>query len=192
VRERSLDYLFYLLVEAVLDNYLKTYEDFEKRLNLINNLNMSDNPSPTVINTIEELKNKIYDINKLLLPIKEFLIKSDRESFVFVDEKHRKYYSDLKDLCFQIYDYNDSMERSLESKINLFFSIQGQKMNQVMKTLTIVSTIFIPLTFIAGIYGMNFKYMPELEWKFGYFVTLIVMAILVITMLIVFKKKKLL
>jgi magnesium transporter len=153
---------------------------------------MSDDPSPTIITSIEELKNKIYQINKLLLPIKEFLIKVDRESMAFVDKKHQKYYTELKDLCFQIYDYNDSMERILESKINLFFSFQGQKMNQVMKTLTIVSTIFIPLTFIAGLYGMNFKYIPELDWQFGYFSVLIIMVILAIVMLFIFKKKKLL
>ena len=130
VRERSLDYLFYLLIESVLDVYLKTYESFENRLSVINDFNMSDDPSPTIITSIEELKNKIYQINKLLLPIKEFLIKTDRESMTFVDKKHQKYYNDLKDLCFQIYDYNDSMERTLESKINLFFSFQGQKMKK--------------------------------------------------------------
>jgi len=192
VRERNLDYLFYLLIEAVLDTYLKTFESFENRLEVIHNYNMSDDPSPSVINSIEELKSKIYQINKMLLPVKEFLSKLERESYLFVEKKHQKYYHELKDLCLQISDYNDSMEKTLESKINLFFSFQGQKMNQVMKTLTIVSTIFIPLTFIAGVYGMNFKNMPELESNSGYFITLFVMVIVAFAMVFLFKKKKLL
>lgn len=93
-------------------------------------------------------------------------------------------------MCLTLIDNCDTIIASLESSTNLFFSVQGHRMNQVMKTLTIVATIFIPLTFIAGIYGMNFKYMPELEWKYGYFAVWIAILVILVGMMVYFKRKK--
>ena len=108
----------------------------------------------------------------------------------FIDEKHKKYFFDTKDHCLYLLDSINSLFQKLESGENFYFSYQGHRMNQVMKTLTVVATIFIPLTFIAGIYGMNFEYIPELSWKWGYFGLWGIMAILFIAMVIYFRKNK--
>ena len=89
------------------------------------------------------------------------------EEFGMINREYVKYFFELKDLCLSLIDECDSINIKLESQINLFFSIQGHRMNQIMKTLTVVATIFIPLTFLAGIYGMNFENMPELKWEYG-------------------------
>ena len=117
-------------------------------------------------------------------------IKVEREQFHLIQKKHIKYYFELKDLSLTLLDICDQMLSRLESSINLFFSVQGHRMNLVMKTLTVVSSIFIPLTFIAGVYGMNFVNIPELNWKFGYFAVWGIMLLIFVLMLFYFKKKK--
>ncbi len=190
VRERGSDYLLYLLLESILDNYFKTLNDIEHKIGESVIIEISKDPSPELINTIELFKRHVHQIKKTVLPIKEFVTRIEREKFNFVNESHIKYFYELKDLCLSLIDECDQIEVKLESSTNLFFSVQGHRMNQVMKTLTVVATIFIPLTFIAGIYGMNFSNMPELTWKWGYFGIWSVMILIFITMIIYFKKKK--
>jgi len=189
VRERKSDYLLYLLVEAILDNYFKTAEEFENKIDRLNHFNTKSDPSPGLILKMEEYKREIQQIIKTLTPIREFVNKVERERFALIDKKHIKYYLELKDQCLQLSDAFDKMLSRIDSNINLFFSIQGHRMNQIMKTLTIVASIFIPLTFIAGIYGMNFKYMPELEWEWGYFSILSLMFMIIIALSLFFKRK---
>ena len=129
-------------------------------------------------------------IKKTITPIKEFVTKIEREQFNLIHQKNIKYFLELKDLCLTLLDGCDKIEVRLESNINLFFSVQGHRMNQVMKTLTVVAAIFIPLTFIAGIYGMNFSNMPELTWRWGYLGIWVIIVIVFIGMIIYFKRKK--
>lgn len=190
VRERSSDYLLFLLLESILDNYFKTLNDIEEKVENHIILDISNDPSPLTIKSIEHYKRQVYQIKKTILPIKEFVTKVEREKFSFINDRHIKYFYELKDLCLSLIDECDQIEIKLESNTNLFFSIQGHRMNQVMKTLTIVATIFIPLTFIAGIYGMNFSNMPELNWRWGYYGIWFIMVSLFIGMVIYFRKKK--
>lgn len=129
-------------------------------------------------------------IKKTIIPIKDFVGTFERENFGMIDSRHVKYFFELKDLCLSLIDDCEQLELRLESNVNLFFSVQGHKMNEVMKTLTVVATIFIPLTFLAGIYGMNFSHMPELEWPYGYFMLLLLMLLVAILMLFYFRKKR--
>ncbi|RUT79316.1 magnesium/cobalt transporter CorA [Ancylomarina longa] len=189
IRERGSDYLLYLLLESILDNYFKTINEIE---NKIENLGFSDiniDPSPQSLKTIELFKRQVHQIKKTITPIKEFVDRIEREQFGFIDEKHIKYYYELKDLCLSLLDQSEQISVRLESNTNLYFSIQGYRMNQVMKILTIVATIFIPITFITGIYGMNFKYMPELNWELGYLSAWILIVVISIAMLLYFKRK---
>lgn len=190
VRERGLDYLLFLLLESILDNYFKTLYAIENRIEELTLIDIDKEPSPEIINTAERYKRQVHQIKKTVIPIKEFVTKVERENFSFINEVHIKYYFELKDLCLSLIDNCEQIEVRLESSINLFFSVQGHRMNQVMKTLTIVATIFIPLTFVAGIYGMNFSNMPELGWKWGYFSIWILMIAVFIAMIVYFKKKK--
>ncbi len=190
VRDRKSDYLLFLLLESILDNYFKALNDIESSIENDIRVDIDTDPSPMVIKKAEQLKRKVHKIKKTIFPIKEFVTKVERENIKFISERHIKYFLELKDLCLSLIDECEQIEVSLESNINLFFSVQGHRMNQVMKTLTIVATIFIPLTFVAGIYGMNFDYMPELKWDWGYFIVWFLMGLIFISMVLYFKRKR--
>jgi len=189
IRERGSDYLLFLLLESIMDNYFKTVNDIDGKIEKLGLVDTETDPSPFTLKTIELYKRQIHQIKKTIIPIKEFVTKIEREKFGFIHEKHIKYFYELRDLCLSLIDDCEYIEVRLESSINLFFSVQGHRMNQVMKILTIVATIFIPLTFIAGVYGMNFSNMPELNWEWGYFGAWFIMIIVFIVMIIYFKRK---
>lgn len=168
IRERGSDYLLFTMLESILDNYFKTLQQLEMDIAGLNMLDTTSEFSPDVLARIEQNKKHVNKIKKAIQPIKDFTLMLDREENQYIEKRHLKYFYEIKDLCLTLLDNCDTLETTLESSTNLFFSIQGHRMNQDMKTLTTVATIFIPLTFIAGIYGMNFINMPELGWKYGY------------------------
>ncbi|MBN1252423.1 MAG: magnesium/cobalt transporter CorA [Bacteroidales bacterium] len=190
LRERTTDYLLFLLLESILDNYFMSIDNIEKNIENFEISDLNSDPSPTLLKAIELYRREIHLIKKTIIPIKEFVVKIEIEKFEPIDIENIKYFLELKDLCLMLIDNCDKIDLRLESSINLFFSLQGHRMNQVMKTLTVVATIFIPLTFIAGVYGMNFKNMPELSWKWGYFSVWIIMLSVLAGMLVYFKQKK--
>ncbi len=177
-------------MESILDNYFKTINIIEGNIKKLGLISIETDPSPITLKSIELYKRQIHQIKKTIIPIKEFVSRIEREKFGFIDGKHIKYFYELRDLCLSLIDDCEYIELQLESSINLFFSVQGHRMNQVMKTLTVVATIFIPLTFIAGIYGMNFTNMPELNWKWGYLGVWLIIVAVFIGMLNYFKRKK--
>ncbi len=190
LRERTSDYLLFLLLESILDNYFKAINSIEQKVDEIGVMDINTDPSPEILNTIELYKRQLHLIKRTISPINEFVTKIEREQFNMINQKNIKYFFELKDLGLTVIDACTSLEMRLESTTNLFFSIQGHRMNQVMKTLTIVASIFIPLTFVAGIYGMNFTYMPELNWRWGYPALLVIMVLIFRGMLVYFKRKK--
>lgn len=190
LRERAADYLLYAMLESILDNYFKTLNKLDQEIEEFNFTNSKKVPSPNVLEIIENHKKFVHFIKKSILPIKEFTQVIERGECLCIEKRHIKYFLEIKDLCLTLIDSSDMILSSLESSTNLFFSMQGHQMNQVMKTLTIVATIFIPLTFVAGIYGMNFRNMPELEWKYGYFGIWMVIILIFSGMVLYFKKKK--
>ncbi|SNR37172.1 magnesium transporter [Lutibacter agarilyticus] len=189
LHERSVDYLLYLLIEAILDNYFKTIDTIETNTEKFGIIDINEDPSPAILKEIEVYKTQLNHLKKNVNPIKEFITKIEREEFALIDKRHIKYFFELKDLCLTIIDNCEKIENSLSSSIELFFSVQGHRMNQVMKTLTVVSSIFIPLTFIAGIYGMNFVNMPELHFKWGYHIVWAVIIVIFGAMIAYFKRK---
>ncbi len=190
VRERGADYLLYAMLESTLDNYFKTINKLEDEIEKLNFADTKKEPLPNSLAVIEDYKRFVNYIRKSILPIKEFTQIIERGDCNYIEKKHVKYFLEIKDLCLTLIDSCDMIHASLESATNLFFSVQGHRMNQVMKTLTVVATIFMPLTFIVGIYGMNFINMPELEWKYGYYGILVIMIVLFISMIYYFKLKK--
>ena len=190
LRERTADYLLYTMLESILDNYFKTLTKLDEEIGKFNFTNTKKEPSPNALEIIENHKKFVHYVKKSILPIKEFTQIVERGECQCIEENHLKYFFEIKDLCLTLIDNCDMILSSLESETNLFFSVQGHRMNQVMKTLTIVATIFIPLTFIAGIYGMNFVNMPELEWKYGYLGIWLVIIAVFLVMIIYFRRKK--
>jgi magnesium transporter len=190
IRERGADYLLFAMLESILDNYFKTLDQLDHDANDFNFSDVKKEVSPDALIVIEDHKKFVHYIKKSILPIKEFTLMVERGENAFIEKRHLKYFLEIKDLCLTLLDSCDMILASLESYTNLFFSIQGHRMNQVMKTLTIVATIFIPLTFIAGIYGMNFTHMPELHWKYGYAAVWLLFILSTSIMILYLKKKK--
>lgn len=189
LRERTPDFLLYAMLESILDNYFKTINKLDAEIDQMNLIDLKRDLSPDILVDIEQYKKTVHYIKKSILPIKEFTQVAERGECQYIQQNNLKYFLEIKDLCLTLVDNCDLTLSSLESATNLFFSMQGHRMNQVMKTLTIVATIFIPLTFIAGIYGMNFTNMPELGWHYGYFGVVVLMFGVFVGMVYYFKKK---
>ena len=139
---------------------------------------------------IHGLKREMIFLRKQVWPVREALSKLMKSDSQVMAESTDRFLSDVYDHLVHILDTVDSFRELLSSMLELYMSAQGARMNEVMRTLTIIATIFIPLTFLAGIYGMNFKFMPELEWQWGYFGLLGIMAVLMGGMVVYFKCKK--
>ena len=144
-------------------------------------------PTPEFTALIEDRKQELFNFKKAANSLRDTIVKLEK---VQLFNNKSKYFSELKEQSINLINDIDFELKELESKINLIFSIQGHKLNEVMKTLTIFSVIFIPLTFLAGIYGMNFKHMPELEYENAYFILLGVMLCVTILTIWYFLRKK--
>lgn len=193
IRNKKTDYLLYSLLDAVMENFYITIENEEDRLEEIMNLSKTSS-DPIILQRIEKHRDNFNFLKRAIIPLRDSLydiksIKDDatfnvmqRDSFVFFARLHQK--------TLELLEQIDSDMGLLESASNFFFTSQSHKMNEIMKTLTIVSAIFIPLTFIVGIYGMNFDNMPELRFQNGYFYVLLLMFTIGIAMVIYFKKRR--
>ncbi len=183
------DYLQYLLLEAVLDSYYEQMEISFEKIEKLNYNNIKNSLETLNLEYIENLKIYLIQLKRSLSPIREFLMVIEKTKHIAIKEENIKYFIDLKDHTNSLIEEVDFQTKQLEIATNVFYSLQNQKLNEIMKTLTIISSIFIPITFVAAVYGMNFSNMPELQNKYGYFIVLGVMVILVIGPILYFKKK---
>ncbi|NTV82964.1 MAG: magnesium/cobalt transporter CorA [Bacteroidales bacterium] len=189
IRQHGLDFILYSLIDVIIDQYYEVVESIGDHLEELEDM-IFDNPSQVLIYQNRMIKKDINSIKKALLPALEAINKLNRNKPELIGKDVIIYYNDIDDHILQILDYVDThRELSAELKEN-YLSNLTLRMNQVMKLLTIITTIFIPLTFIAGVYGMNFQNMPELTWKYGYFAVLALMFIIIAGMLFYFRKKK--
>lgn len=184
------DYLLYTLLEAVLENYYQKLDESFDEIEKLDYKYIHANLKSFNIEIIEDIKIQLNRIKRSLAPIREFLTTVEKSDHKAIKSSNIKYFVDLKDHTNILIEELDFQTKQLETAANVFFSLQSQKLNEIMKTLTIISSIFIPITFVAGVYGMNFEYMPELSHPSGYFIVLGVMLILVIGPLFYFKRKK--
>jgi magnesium transporter len=193
VRTKKVDYLLYLLLDAVMENFYITIEDEENNIEDLINLTKKG-ADPIILEKIESHRDNFNFLKRSIVPLRDSLyylktIKDDdtnsliqKETFNFFIRLHQK--------SLELLEQIESDMSSLESASNFYFSEQSRKMNEIMKTLTIISAIFIPLTFIVGVYGMNFENMPELKTENGYFIVMGTMFLLVIALIIYFKKRR--
>jgi magnesium transporter len=189
LRSRGLDYLLYSLIDAVVDQYYEVMEFISDQLEDLEDL-IFERPSQELIDKNRFIKKDIITIRKALVPELEAISTLKRDEPELIGKEAMRYFGDIHDHIIQSLDHIDTYrELSAELKEN-YLSNLTLRMNQVMKLLTIITTIFIPLTFIVGIYGMNFENMPELTWKYGYFIVLAIMFVITGGMMIYFRKKK--
>ena len=193
VRAKKADYLLYILLDAVMENFYITLENEEDKIEeLINISKRSDDP--IILERIEKHRDNFNFLKRSIIPLRDSLydIKSIKDDNVFnaIEIENFSFFARLYQKSLELLEQIESDMGSLESASNFFFSAQTHKMNEIMKTLTIVSAIFIPLTFIVGVYGMNFENMPELKYPYGYHTVVGIMVLLGIAMLIYFKKRR--
>jgi magnesium transporter len=189
VRKKGPDYLLYRLIDINVDNY---YNVLDKVGDLIEEIeeNVYEDPSNKTFYKIQSLKKELIYLRKALYPLREALSKVVKGESDFIQEENMRYYSDIYDHVAHLIDSLDTYKDLTSSLLDIHINAMNTKMNEVMKVLTVISTIFIPLTFVVGVYGMNFDVMPELRWKWGYYGVWGVMILIVILMMGYFKKKK--
>ena len=189
IRKAGSDYLAYALIDAIVDHYFSILEQIGIQIEEIEEDTLS-NPSPAVLARIHGMKREILFLRKQIWPLREvigFMTKNESER---IQEGTRIFLRDVHDHTIQIMETIESQRDILSGLLDLYMTGISNKMNEIMKVLTIMATIFIPITFIAGVYGMNFKYMPELDWRWGYGLVWGLMISVVVAMILYFKNKK--
>ena len=193
IRTKKADFLLYFLLDAIIENFFVTIENEEDKVEELISLS-KESADPQILIRIEKHRDNFNFLKRSIIPLRDSLygIKTLREDALcnVIETESYVYFSRLHQKCLELLEQIESDMGMLESASNFFFSSQSHKMNEIMKTLTIVSAIFIPLTFIAGIYGMNFEHMPELKYQNGYYTIIIIMFFIVIGMMVYFKKRK--
>jgi magnesium transporter len=189
IRKNKTDYLFYVLLDAIVDNYYIVFEALIDRIDELED-KLIENKTENLIKEIHQLKKALSSTRKLVYPLTEALNKLIIEQSDFIHDHTQIYIKDVYDHILQLTEIYETCREMLAGLIDLNLSNINNNMNNVMKTLTIISFIFIPLTFIVGLYGMNFKYMPELEYKYSYPILLLFMLTLVLFTIFYIKKKK--
>jgi magnesium transporter len=189
IRKSGCDYLAYALIDAIVDHYFMILEALADKIEYLE-AELLDDPTPSTMGIIHGLKQEMIYVRKQIWPIREIingLVKN--ESSLIQDQMH-VYFRDVYDHTIQVIDTIESYRDILAGMLDMYLSSVSNKMNEIMKVLTIIATIFIPITFVAGIYGMNFKYMPELEWRWGYFMVWGLIVVVAGIMIGYFKKKQ--
>ena len=180
VRNRPIDYLFCLLINNVFSNYLDVIATLEDVLGIMEDEIITGNPHDDFGNRIQANRRDYLQLKKSILPLKDDFNKLMHNENKLVCDDDMIYLNDLEDRMLFIIQSIEICRETLTSLLDLYFSNNDLKMNEIMKRLTVVTTIFIPLTFVVGVWGMNFKSMPELEWQYGYLMAWGLMGIIVI------------
>ena len=188
VRKNGSDYLAYALIDTVVDNYFLVLETLEDKIEDLDE-ELFTSMSKETFHSINDMKRKLIALRKAVSPLRELINAVQKKDFSLIDESNLIFFKDIYDHVLQIQETIDTCRELVSGLHDTFLTNVNNRMNEIMKTLTITATIFIPLTFIAGIYGMNFKYMPELDWKWGYFAVWAVIIGVVGIMFYYFKKK---
>ena len=189
IRKKGADYLAYALLDSVVDNYFTILEKIGERIEFLEE-ELVENPSTQTLQEIHRLKREMIFLRKSIWPLREVISGLERGESSLIKETTVIYLRDVYDHTIQVIDTVETFRDMLSGILDVYLSSISNKMNEVMKVLTIIATIFIPLTFLAGVYGMNFRYMPELEWRWGYFAVLFLMAVVGIGMVTYVRKKK--
>jgi magnesium transporter len=189
IRKMGADYLAYTLLDSIVDNYFIILEKLGEKIEFLEE-KLVTRPTPETLQVIHYLKREMISFRKAVWPLREVVSGLERGEASLIKEATRIYLRDVYDHTIQTIDTIETYRDMVSGMLDIYLSSVSNRLNSVMKVLTIIATIFMPLTFLAGVYGMNFKYMPELEWRWGYPVTWLIMAGIGISMLIYFRKKR--
>lgn len=188
IRKNGPDDLLYYLLDVIVDNYFSTIETIGETIDELEDY-LLDNPSKEFLTRVYTIKRQLIFMRSLLYHMRNVTSSLSKNEFDLIDGKTIYYLRDINDQIIQIIDLVETYRDICSNMLDTYLSSIGNKTNEVMKVLTIFSTIFIPLTFLAGVYGMNFKYLPELYWKYGYLGFWVISFIVIGFMIRFFKKK---
>ncbi len=189
IRKMKADYLAYALIDAVVDCYFSILEKIGDKIETIEE-DLIANPSKETMHELHSMKREMIFLRKSVWPIRELISNLERSETELITPSTDIYLRDLHDHSVRVIDTVETYRDLLSGMMDIYLSSVSNKMNEIMKVLTIITTIFVPVTFIAGVYGMNFENMPELHSKWGYAITWGVMLTIIISLLLYFKKKK--
>ncbi len=189
LRKMGPDYLFYALLDALVDSYFLILEKIGDRIEGLEDELVTE-PTDATLRQIHELKREMIFLRRNIWPLRELISGLQRCESGLIQENVEIYLRDVYDHTIQVIDTIESLRDMVSGMLDIYLSSVSNKMNAVMKVLTIIATLFIPTTFVAGIYGMNFDHMPELHWKYGYIVLWGVLLAIFTSMIIYFKRKK--
>lgn len=189
IRKRGADYLLYALIDSVVDHYFLILETVGEKIETLET-ELLLKPEEAVLAKLHHLRRETLELRRSVYPLREVISRFEKIDETFLNADVRVFIRDLYDHTIQVIETIEVLRESASGLLDLYMNSVSNKMNEIMKVLTIMASIFIPLTFIAGVYGMNFSYMPELEYRYGYFVIWGVMILVFLGMLIYFKRKK--
>ena len=189
VRKKQADYLLYRLIDIIVDNYYNVLDRIGDLIEETEDI-AYENPSNQTFHEIQSLKKELIFLRKALYPLREGLSKIVKGESDFIQDENLRYFADVYDHVAHMIDSLDTYKDLTSSLLDIHINAMNTRLNEVIKVLTVISTIFMPLTFIVGVYGMNFLFMPEIKWHWGYYGVWGVMIAIVIGMLSFFKRKK--
>lgn len=189
VRKKGTDYLLYRLIDIIVENYYTVLDNIGENIEAAEEKVRTD-PSDSTFRKIQQLKKELIYLHKALYPLRDAIGKLVKDESSFIKEENFRYFSDVYDHVIHIIDSLDTYRDLTSGLVDIYLNTQNNRLNEVIRVLTIISTIFMPLTFIVGVYGMNFEYFPELEWRFGYGMVWAVMLGIALAMIGYFKYKK--
>lgn len=189
IRKFGPDYLAYALIDGIVDNYFTVLEKLEEQVEDLEE-ELVANPTPASIQKVNLLKKDMIFLRKSVWPLREMINNLEQSESPLIQESTRIYLRDVYNHTIQVIDTLETFRDLVSGMIDIYLSGLSYKMNEIMKVLTLIATIFIPLTFVVGLYGMNFKHMPEIEWEYGYYAVLVVLAVMVAVILTYYRKKK--
>ncbi len=189
IRSMGADYLAYSLIDAIVDNYFVILEEIEERIEALEE-EVETSPQRKTLSSIHQLKREMIFLRKAVWPLREVAAALERGDSSLIKEPTRVYLRDVYDHIIQVMDMIETYRDMLSGMFDIYLSSISNRLNEVMKFLTVVGTIFMPLTFIVGVYGMNFQNMPELKWEWGYPAVLVFMLVIAYAMVDYFRRKR--
>jgi magnesium transporter len=182
------DFLLHAILDVQVDEFTPLIDQIDEEIEVLEDAVLG-HPHPSVLERILDLKHRIMSLRRIIGPQREVMNRLSRDDFPQITKQSRIYFRDIYDHLVRIQDMTESIRDLISGSLDIYLSATSNRLNEVMKALTIVSTIFLPLSFVAGVYGMNFQFMPELNWKYGYLMVWGVFILIVAGMLWFFKKR---
>jgi magnesium transporter len=189
IRKMGAAYLTYAILDAIVDSYFIVLERLGEKIESYED-SLVKRPTSQTLQAIQHLKREMILLRKSVWPLREIIGYLERNESALIDNSINIFFKDVYDHTIQLIDTIETFRDTLSSMLDIYLSSISNKMNEVMKVLTVIATLFMPLTFLAGVYGMNFSHMPELKWQLGYLFFWVLIAVIAILMIIYFKRRK--